>query len=282
MSVPCAISFRRRNIAWRQLVAIAVLLTTPFVAASQEIGAAQKVVRDVWGGGLAWRVQPQQKLRFREQINVGKESGLDVRLADGTSLSVGENAEIRLDEFVYNPASNIVNGTINFTKGAMRFVGSKAQKNVKIELPVGTVGVRGTSFNLLVDRARFEIEVVSGAVEIDSGGTLRDLVAGESAAADSGTIQLSPPSAAFRRAMTQINNALGPPTTISDGLIEVRNSAGRLTGFLVTRPDGRIDALDAQRNLLGWFDPRSDTTFVADGRRLSAGNRTPGLARGER
>jgi len=107
-------------------VAIAVFLTTPFVAASQEIGAAQKVVRDVWGGGLAWRVQPQQKLRFREQINVGKESGLDVRLADGTSLSVGENAEIRLDEFVYNPATNIVDGTINFTKGAMRFVGSKA------------------------------------------------------------------------------------------------------------------------------------------------------------
>jgi len=271
---------------WRRramLAVIAAILVAPIATMAQEIGAAQKVVRDVWGGGLAWRMKPEQKLRFREHINVGKESGLDVRLADGTGLSVGENAEIRLDEFVYNPATNVVDGTIKFTKGAMRFVGSKAQKNVTIEVPAGTVGIRGTAFNLLVDRTRFEIEVVSGAVEIAIAGARQTLAAGESATADGGAIRVAPPSPAFRRAMAQITSALGPPAAASSiGLVEVRNSAGRLTGYLLTHPDGRTDALDPQRRLLGWFDPRSKATFAADGRRLADGDRTPGLARGER
>lgn len=282
MPAPREPAYPRRTMGWRRLAAVATILAVSCAAAAQEIGAAQKVVRDVWGGGLAWRVQPQQKLRFREQINVGKESGLDVRLADGTGLSVGENAEIRLDEFVYNPATNVVDGTIKFARGAMRFVGSKARKNVTVELPVGTIGVRGTAFNLLVDRARFEIEVVSGTVEIESAGARQTLVAGESAAADGGTIQTAPPSPAFRRAMAQIASAVGPPAAPSTGPVEVRNNAGRLTGYLHMHADGRTDALDPQRRLLGWFDPHSDATFSADGRRLAAGNRTPALARGER
>ena len=156
--------------AWRHWswlwVAVVIVTAVPPRVAAQEIGSAQKVVKDVWGGGLAWRVQPQRKVRFREQINVSPQSAVEFRLNDSTTLSIGENSEIWLDEFVYDPALNVVEGTIKFSKGAMRFVGSAAKKNLIVEVPVGVIGIRGTAFNLRVDRAQFELEVLSGAVEV--------------------------------------------------------------------------------------------------------------------
>lgn len=52
---------------------------------------------------------------------------------------------------------------------------------------------------------------MSGAVEIESAGARRTVVAGESAQADGGAIQTAPPSPAFRRAVAQIASVPGPP-----------------------------------------------------------------------
>lgn len=197
----------------RLWICAAVLLSAvvPSGTIAQDIGTAQKVVKDVWGGGLAWRVQPQRKVRFREQINVGGQSGVEFRLNDSTTLSIGENSEIRLDEFVYDPSRDVVEGSIKFAKGAMRFVGSAAKKNVTVEVPTGTIGIRGTSFNLRVDRARFEVEVLSGTVEVSSGGSQRVVGAGEFVSVSGGAVTPTQPSAEFRAAMAQLARTLGPP-----------------------------------------------------------------------
>lgn len=208
----------RTHSSWRRwlrrLVGAALMvLALPGGGIAQDVATAQKVVNDVWGGGLAWRVQPQRKLRFREQINVAASSGIEFRLVDGTSLSVGENSEIRLDEFVYDPSRNAVDGTLKFARGAMRFVGSAASKNVTVELPTGTIGVRGTVFNVRADRSKFEVEVLSGSVEVTSGGAQRQVSAGEFVRAAGASILQSQPPPEFRAAIGQINRTLGPPPT---------------------------------------------------------------------
>ena len=205
------VAARRRLCRWMCAAVLLAAAVSPDAAVAQDVGTAQKVVKDVWGGGLAWRVQPQRKVRFREQINVGGQSGVEFRLNDSTTLSIGENAEIWLDEFVYDPARDAVEGTIKFAKGAMRFVGSAAKKNVTVEVPTGSIGIRGTSFNLRVDRARFEVEVLSGTVEVSSGGSQRAVGAGEFVSVSGGTVTPTQPSAEFRAAMAQLARTLGPP-----------------------------------------------------------------------
>jgi ferric-dicitrate binding protein FerR (iron transport regulator) len=210
--VPQSASVVSAQLRLRRWICAAVLLAAvvPSDSAAQDIGTAQKVVKDVWGGGLAWRVQPQRKVRFREQINVGGQSGVEFRLNDSTTLSIGENSEIWLDEFVHDPTRDVVEGTIKFAKGAMRFVGSAAKKNVTVEVPTGSIGIRGTAFNLRVDRAQFEIEVLSGTVEVSSGSSRRAVGAGEFVNVSGGTVSPAQPSAEFLAAMAQLARTLGP------------------------------------------------------------------------
>lgn len=201
----------QRLCRWMCAAVLFAAAVSPDAAVAQDVGTAQKVVKDVWGGGLAWRVQPQRKVRFREQINVGVQGGVEFRLNDSTILSIGENSEIWLDEFVYDPTRDAVEGTIKFAKGAMRFVGSAAKKNVTVEVPTGSIGIRGTSFNLRAERARFEVEVLSGTVEVSSGGSQRAVGAGEFVSVSGGTVTPTQPSAEFRAAMAQLARTLGPP-----------------------------------------------------------------------
>jgi hypothetical protein len=249
------------------------------------VGVTEKVVRDAFGGGRAYRLQEQERIRFREQIDTLAQSGTSFRFVDGTTLSVGENAAFRLDEFVFDPGRGMLQGGINLTKGALRFVGSTQKKDVTIATPSATLGVRGTVFNLRSAAEATELEVVSGEVAMQSGSTIQTIRAGEFARAAGGTIQRGAAPAAFRAAMGQIEQALGTSAaaaaTPAAGTAELRNAAGVVVGYTRTRPDGRIDALDAGRRLIGWFDPASNATYAWNGRRLAAGNRAAALAQGE-
>ena len=73
---------------------------------------------------------------------------LQVMLLDQTVFTLGPNTEMTLDEFVYDPFTDTGKITANVTKGVFRFVTGKVARkdpeNMKIKLPVGTIGIRGT------------------------------------------------------------------------------------------------------------------------------------------
>lgn len=64
---------------------------------------------------------------------------------DGSALSIGPNAELTLDKYVYDPAKGT--GTIAITagKGVLRLVGGAITKQTEatITTPSGTIGIRG-------------------------------------------------------------------------------------------------------------------------------------------
>lgn len=64
---------------------------------------------------------------------------------DGTSLTVGPNAQLTIDRFVYDPATKTGDLAINASKGVFRLVGGKISKTkpVTITTPSGTIGIRG-------------------------------------------------------------------------------------------------------------------------------------------
>ena len=72
---------------------------------------------------------------------------------DGTSLTVGPDAQLTIDRFVYDPATKKGDLAINATKGVFRLVGGKISKTnaVTITTPQATIGIRGgiTIFNIL-------------------------------------------------------------------------------------------------------------------------------------
>src|SRR5882762_4341218 len=64
---------------------------------------------------------------------------------DGSSLTVGPNAQLTIDKFVFDPNTKTGELTINASKGVLRLVGGKISKNAPITIttPSSTIGIRG-------------------------------------------------------------------------------------------------------------------------------------------
>lgn len=75
---------------------------------------------------------------------------------DGSSLTVGPNARLTIDRFVFDPASKTGELSISASKGVLRLVGGKISKNsaIKVQTPSGTIGIRGgiTILDVATDR----------------------------------------------------------------------------------------------------------------------------------
>jgi hypothetical protein len=64
---------------------------------------------------------------------------------DGSSLTVGPNAQLTIDKFVFDPNTKTGELAINASKGVLRLVGGKISKNrpITVTTPANTVGIRG-------------------------------------------------------------------------------------------------------------------------------------------
>lgn len=84
-----------------------------------------------------------------DRIRTGRAGRLQIMLMDKTTFTIGPNAAMVIDDFVYSPKTGAGRMTARILKGAFRYVsGSIAKKNparVRIKLPVATVGIRGTT-----------------------------------------------------------------------------------------------------------------------------------------
>lgn len=64
---------------------------------------------------------------------------------DGTSLTVGPNAQVVIDRFVFDPATSKGDLAITASKGVFRLVGGKISKSnaITVNTPSSTIGIRG-------------------------------------------------------------------------------------------------------------------------------------------
>jgi FecR protein len=108
-----------------------------------------------------------------DSVTTGPGGRLQIMLLDETVFTIGPDAAMKIDRFVYDPATGA--GTVNasIAKGAFRFVtGQVAKRNpsdMEVRLPTGLIGVRGTSVAGLVDGARATIVLLGPGAETDTG-----------------------------------------------------------------------------------------------------------------
>jgi hypothetical protein len=88
-----------------------------------------------------------QDVLFKETIKTTNEGSAQLAFLDRSTLNVGKNSSVVIDEFVYNPASGSGAMGLSLSKGVLRFVGGQISHTtgVTINTPVATVGLRGGS-----------------------------------------------------------------------------------------------------------------------------------------
>lgn len=137
-------------LAAASVASAAVLPAVPAGLTSIGVAAAVRgAVRASAPGQPAGRVIGSGKpVYLNDHVTTGPDGRLQVLLLDETTFTLGPNSDMVLDEFVYDPATNAGKVSAQISKGAFRFVTGKVAKrkpsDMKVVLPVGTIGIRGT------------------------------------------------------------------------------------------------------------------------------------------
>ncbi len=102
----------------------------------------------------------RQRVLLGDLVQTGKGSQLQMLLLDRSTFSIGANARIRIDRFVYDPArGRSIGATV--AKGAFRFMSGRPNAGgngaSSISSPVATIGIRGTIVEGVVGKAALQI-----------------------------------------------------------------------------------------------------------------------------
>src|SRR6476469_841640 len=168
-----------REVNWgsKSAIALAVVVVSAWglfapleaAAAGPSIGMVTKVENQAQVGSEAAAVG--SLVHMNDTLRTGAKARLQVTFRDNTNLTLGENASVVVDRYVFDPDAGIGEATLNATKGALRVVTGRlsdmTNKDIKVSTPFAALAVRGTDFwagavngksgVLLVHNSRLEV-----------------------------------------------------------------------------------------------------------------------------
>ena len=150
-------------------IAFAICVVASGSHSAIEIGVADIIVGDVYGRDLSNRMSAGESLIYNQKVRTGKNSGATLQFKDYSRMTMGERAEMLLDDMVYDPEVKKLNGLVQLKRGVLRFSSLKTAKvDLRVRTPVATVGIRGTTFDVLASPRNTEISVLTGKVRVSS------------------------------------------------------------------------------------------------------------------
>jgi hypothetical protein len=136
----------------RSLLRAALLATTALALAIEPATARVGVTSATDGDPLGKPPQENERVlrigidvQANELVTTNATDRAHLVFLDGTSLTVGPNARLTIDTFVYDPDTKKGDLAITATKGVFRLVGGKISKNnaITVTTPSSTIGIRG-------------------------------------------------------------------------------------------------------------------------------------------
>jgi hypothetical protein len=158
------------------LVATGAVLAAGAARADTEanggIGGVEDIVNVAWS---TIAPDPRDEIEFEddvymnELVETGDESALVIKFSDGSKLTLGENAKVMIDTYVYDPSGG--EQVVTLTKGAFRFVsGAIPKEKVSIKTPTITIGIRGTELVLdVAEDGETEMSTIEGQADCTDG-----------------------------------------------------------------------------------------------------------------
>lgn len=109
-----------------------------------------------------------------DEIVTGPDTSLQILLKDQTVFSIGPNAVLVFDEFIYDPTGGSENSlTASVKKGAFKFISGKISKKspeaMKLKLPNATASIRGTTVaGRVQENGDADVILLSGAISVQN------------------------------------------------------------------------------------------------------------------
>jgi hypothetical protein len=149
------------------LVLFTPTLTTRALAADV-VGTVTAVQNQAQIGGAAAAVGTP--VHMNDRLSTGAKARLQITFKDKSELTLGENANVVVDRFVYSPEKSSADVVLTTTKGALRFAGGgieqARQKNIVVNTPGAALAVRGTHFWAGPIKGKYGVLLLQGNVRV--------------------------------------------------------------------------------------------------------------------
>ena len=172
-----------------RVIAILVCVLLPFnsrAMAAGQVGTVTQVQNQAQVGSRTAVVGTP--VYMNNQLRTGANARLKITFSDGSDLTLGENARVVVDQFVYNPSKSKGAVVLSAAQGAFRFAGGKIEgmqeKKVVVNTPSAALAVRGTHFwagpidgqyGVLLLQGRLNVSNQRGAVTLSRSGQGTDI-----------------------------------------------------------------------------------------------------------
>lgn len=197
-------------------VIAAALVVAPHAAQAVRVGTTAAVNPDATGtppGGETRTLFIGNDIVFEEKIVTAGAGQTQILFLDQSALTVGPNAEVVIDRFVYDPDRSTGELVVSVTKGVFRFVGGKisSTSGSTIRTPTATLGIRGSVVLgsadpldvVFVAGTSLTVSNPSGGLEMDARSVGRQVVTNGGAPQDAGRAS----AATLRNYLAALNTA---------------------------------------------------------------------------
>lgn len=221
-----------RFAGWFPTLFMCLLLSfSTCVSALAAVGTVTRVQKSAQIGSTP--AQSGMPINMNDVISTGPGARLQITFRDETKLTLGENARVVIDRYVYDPAASTGVLSLNAGQGALRFatgkLGKMSNKDVTVTTPGAALAVRGTEFwggvidsqyGVLLLSGKVDVSNSVGAVTLDDRGEGTDIAPSlKDEYAPLEPYYWPPGKVARALAMTSFGLALGPAETVTGGLI---------------------------------------------------------------
>jgi hypothetical protein len=166
----------------RPIIALTAALALAVPVLSQTVGVNAAIrnkvlTKPATAAGLRPAVL-KARVTLNEQVVTAGSSMLQILLLDRSNFTVGANARVTIDKFVYDPNRSASAVGASVARGAFRFMSSKSVHNMPgqtvVRTPVASIGVRGTVFEGVVGPDAVKIALGEQATAAAGGDADQD------------------------------------------------------------------------------------------------------------
>lgn len=173
-----------------------------------------------------------QSIAHKEHIQTKSSGSVQLLFLDKTSMTIGPNSDLTIDEYVYDPKANTGKLAATLSKGALRFVGGQISHNGDAEIKTASalIGIRG---GVMMTDGKGGIYSGYGTMTVTSGGRSVALGAGEFTQTQAGAPPTPPD--------------LPPPGFVQQQIAIFQSAAGQTGGVRAGTASAKNIATAAQR-----------------------------------
>ena len=135
---------RRAILARASLLATTSLVAVAGPAFSQTVGKTA-AVNPAATSSTGRMLTLGAEIVHKERIRTDNDGSAQILFIDRTTLNIGPNSDVLIDEFVFDPNRSTGKMVVSLAKGLMRFVGGQISHsgNAQVKTPTASIGIRG-------------------------------------------------------------------------------------------------------------------------------------------